>query len=308
MPQNRPVFEGLEPRLLLSGTSYLVNSLGDVVADDGVVALREEIEAADTNLTVTADALADTQVQAMPAGAARPNAAGVDTQQMLPVPGELLNSQVIGTLTAWGWNGDGQTNVPSGSDFVAVAAGRRHSLAVRSDGTLAAWGDNDYGQTSVPSGSDFAAVSAGYWHSLALRSDGTLAAWGDNDLGQTNVPSGSDFVAVAAGRVHSLALRSDGCPSRKLHPSKRRRESGRNREIGICSRYVALHKIKIRRTRFSVWTDVQIAVAGHDWLQNQTPIVGAGHVAFFDTGPATRTSKVAQIGCSYRFIITLRGR
>ena len=44
--------EALEPRLLLDGTSYLVNSLADVVATDGVVTLREAIEAANTNAAV----------------------------------------------------------------------------------------------------------------------------------------------------------------------------------------------------------------------------------------------------------------
>lgn len=47
--------EPLESRLLLSGTHYVVNSLLDVVADDGVVTLREAIEAANTNTAVTAD-------------------------------------------------------------------------------------------------------------------------------------------------------------------------------------------------------------------------------------------------------------
>ena len=46
--------EALEPRLMLSGTTYLVDSLADVVgadpaATDGVVTLREAIEAANTN-------------------------------------------------------------------------------------------------------------------------------------------------------------------------------------------------------------------------------------------------------------------
>jgi len=42
--------EALEPRLLL--TTYSVDSLADVVADDGYVTLREALEAADTNTAV----------------------------------------------------------------------------------------------------------------------------------------------------------------------------------------------------------------------------------------------------------------
>jgi len=44
--------EPLEPRLLLSGTTYIVDNLADVVAADGLVTLREAIEAANTNAAV----------------------------------------------------------------------------------------------------------------------------------------------------------------------------------------------------------------------------------------------------------------
>src|SRR3990170_1317297 len=83
-----------------------------------------------------------------------------------------------GSLAAWGWNDYGQTNAPVGNDFVAIAGGGLHSLALKSDGSLAAWGDNSSGQTNVPAGNDFVAIAAGWAHSLALKSDGSLAAWG----------------------------------------------------------------------------------------------------------------------------------
>ena len=50
--RKRLSFEPLEPRVLLSGTAYVVDSLGDTVASDGVVALREAIQAANTNAAV----------------------------------------------------------------------------------------------------------------------------------------------------------------------------------------------------------------------------------------------------------------
>lgn len=52
-PQVR--LETLEPRLMLSGQTFLVDSLQDVVASDGMVTLREAIEAANTNTAVTDD-------------------------------------------------------------------------------------------------------------------------------------------------------------------------------------------------------------------------------------------------------------
>jgi len=48
----RAIAEQLEPRLLLSGTAYVVDSLADTVANDGHVTLREAIQAANTNLAV----------------------------------------------------------------------------------------------------------------------------------------------------------------------------------------------------------------------------------------------------------------
>jgi formylglycine-generating enzyme required for sulfatase activity len=118
-----------------------------------------------------------------------------------------------GTVTAWGQNDEGVTDVPAGlSNVVAVAAKEMSSLALRDNGTVAAWGQNDYGQTNVPAGlSNVVEVTTGGYHSLALRTDGTVAAWGLSNYGQTNVPGGlTNVVAVAAGGVHSLALRANG--------------------------------------------------------------------------------------------------
>jgi len=114
------------------------------------------------------------------------------------------------SIVAWGYNGDGLCNVPAGTDYVAIAAGDYHCLALRSDGSLVAWGDNVYGPYNVPAGTDYVAIAAGWDNSLALRSDGSLVAWGDNQKGQCNVPGGNVYAAVAAGDNHCLALRSDG--------------------------------------------------------------------------------------------------
>jgi len=91
---------------------------------------------------------------------------------------------------------------------VAVAAGNTHNLALKSDGTVVAWGDNGFGQTNVPSGlSNVINIAGGILHSLALKSDGTVVAWGNNRNGQTNVPSGlSGVFVIAAGGEHSLVL------------------------------------------------------------------------------------------------------
>ncbi len=135
----------------------------------------------------------------------------------------------------------------AGKTVISVAAGSYHSLALCSDGTMSAWGYNLNGQlgdnstserlvpvsvvgTGVLAGKKVAAIAAGGYHCLALCTDGTVAAWGYNNSGQLGnnsttqrqVPVGVNtangtialfnrsVVAVAAGGGNSLALCSDG--------------------------------------------------------------------------------------------------
>ena len=118
-----------------------------------------------------------------------------------------------GRVVAWGWNEEGQTNVPAGlNNAVAVAGGYYQSLALKQNGTVMAWGGNEYGQTNVPAIlGNVVAVAAGLHHNLALKRNGTVVAWGENGGGQCNVPAGlNNVVAVAGGWGHSLALKQDG--------------------------------------------------------------------------------------------------
>ena len=72
--------------------------------------------------------------------------------------------------------------------FVLVVTGFANAAS------LAAWG-----QGEIPAGNDFVDIAAGYNHSLAIRSGGSLVAWGDNGDGQCDVPDGNNFETVAAG-------------------------------------------------------------------------------------------------------------
>jgi|GEM_PF-971280 len=110
------------------------------------------------------------------------------------------------TVTAAGWNDDDD----SWTDIVAVAAGGFHTVGLRGDGTVVATGWNDDGQCDVDSWTDIVAVAAGWWHTVGLRSDGTVVATGDNDDGQCDVDSWNNIVAVAAGWGHTVGLRGDG--------------------------------------------------------------------------------------------------
>lgn len=129
-----------------------------------------------------------------------------------------FNVTPSGAVTAWGYNGWSQTNVPTGlGGVVSVAAGTYHSLALRSDGTVVAWGKvQTFGplfiEATVPSGlGGVTAIAAGGVQSLALKSDGTVVAWSANGDVQNTVPGGLvGVVSVAAGNSHGLALKSDG--------------------------------------------------------------------------------------------------
>jgi len=158
-----------------------------------------------------------------------------------------------GTVAAFGSDGNGAdghapgnstTNTPTtvaGIDHVtAIAAGRTHALALKSDGTVWAWGHapslgnaavtadtGTPGQVVLPAGSVATAIAAGGSQSLALLADGSVWAWGANDAGQVGDGSTTDVAepvrvieppaagaprvtAISAGELSSFALYDDG--------------------------------------------------------------------------------------------------
>ncbi len=121
----------------------------------------------------------------------------------------------------------------TGSNIVAMAGGRDHTLYVREDGAVFSAGRNDYGQLgtfdTVPRTAPFqisfngpaAAVGAGEYHSFVVLRDGSLWAMGRNDFGQLG--DGSQFrrkspvkianagvVEVDGGAYHSGFRTDDG--------------------------------------------------------------------------------------------------
>lgn len=127
----------------------------------------------------------------------------------------LLALRSDGTLWAWGDNDYNQgaysplwptppalTQIGTANTWIALAAGARHSAALRSDGTLWTWGHNftgpaDYwyanmgpqvyipnpgamtfAPTQVGTGTDWTALASGENGLVALRGSGTLWTWG----------------------------------------------------------------------------------------------------------------------------------
>jgi len=100
-----------------------------------------------------------------------------------------------------------------------IAAGRRHTVGLKSDGTVTAVGDNKYGQCNVSGWRDIVAVAAGNVHlatntgnahTIGLASDGTVAAVGWNKHDQCDVSGWRGIVAIAAGWRRTVGLKSDG--------------------------------------------------------------------------------------------------
>ncbi|MBI3609808.1 MAG: hypothetical protein HY204_03790 [Nitrospirae bacterium] len=116
-----------------------------------------------------------------------------------------------GTVWAWGDNsygqlGDGTTagqhvtpiQVSVLTNVIAIAAGGRHSIAIKTDGTVWAWGQNSGGQLGigsadinphstpfqVPGLSVVSSIAAGDSHTVALDGAGNVWAWGSNSHGQ----------------------------------------------------------------------------------------------------------------------------
>ena len=188
------------------------------------------------------------------------NPIGDGTAKLKPAPVALTNVVSVatglshtlaarsdGTVWAWGSNDAGQlglavsttyintpTQVAGLSNVIAVSAGARHSLALRSDGSVLAWGANANGQLGsgtfvdratpgqVQGLSGVASISAGGAHNLARRNDGAVMAWGSGSSGQLGDGSSVDrslpvvvnglgsVASISAGGLHSLAALTNG--------------------------------------------------------------------------------------------------
>ena len=115
-----------------------------------------------------------------------------------------------GTVVTAGENDQGECDVSSWENVVAISTGEYHTVGLCSDGTVVATGENDYSECNVSDWKNIVAISAGFRHTVGLRSDGTVVATGVNYFGQSNVSSWKDIAAVSAGPCHTVGLRNDG--------------------------------------------------------------------------------------------------
>jgi hypothetical protein len=115
-----------------------------------------------------------------------------------------------GELKAWGWNAYGQCDVPAGNEYIKVAGGDRHCLAMKEDRTIVGWGCNCAAEATIPVDdvdTKFAEITAGHHNSLCLRAEGSLLAFGDNANNfVTDCPEGPNFKKCACGYRTGVGL------------------------------------------------------------------------------------------------------
>lgn len=166
----------------------------------------------------------------------------------------VLAVKTDNTLWSWGANSSSGGIIPQGqlglndavnrsspvqvgalTNWSKVAAGKLHSLAIKTNGTLWSWGNNtDFGAlglgdkisrsspVQVGSLTDWAQISAGSGFSAAISTNGTLWTWGQNgdgQLGQNNtidrsspvqVGASTNWAQVSCGYLHTTAVKTDG--------------------------------------------------------------------------------------------------
>jgi alpha-tubulin suppressor-like RCC1 family protein len=151
----------------------------------------------------------------------------------LPPPGQVA---AVGHTAAvvkpngelWMWSENQRQPKLAGKDYVRVALGSEHTVAIKADGSLWGWGSNQVGQLGdenvngdqpVHMGDGFVAVAANDAYSFAVRKDGTLWSWGGAQrsmkgelLEKRKKPrlTGKSFVSVSAGDASFAALKGDG--------------------------------------------------------------------------------------------------
>lgn len=179
-----------------------------------------------------------TPVQVTGLTSAKAVAVGYDHSLVLKTDGTVwsFGGNSSGKLGDGTWSSSRLTpmQVSGTTNITAVAAGRDHSVILKSDGTVWTFGTNTYGRlgdgtttgrnapVQATGVTGAVAVAAGGSHTVVLKGDGTVWTFGGNTYGQlgdgttTNrltavqMSGLTNVVAIAAGEDHTVAVRNDG--------------------------------------------------------------------------------------------------
>jgi alpha-tubulin suppressor-like RCC1 family protein len=121
----------------------------------------------------------------------------------------LLNDM---TVVCWGYNFDGQRNVPDSiqGKVVSISCGYSHSCALLNDNTIKCWGNNNFGQCNPPESiqGKIVSIKCGVFYTCAFLNDNTVKFWGSNDEGQCDVPDSiqGKIISISCGYKTTCAL------------------------------------------------------------------------------------------------------
>ena len=115
-----------------------------------------------------------------------------------------------GTVVAVGINDNNQLDVGKWCGIVAIAAESNHIYGVKEDGTVVMSGDDNEYNIDVSAWTDIVEISAAEGIVVGLKSDGTVVASGNNDYGQCNVAAWTDVVEISLHQGIVVGLKSDG--------------------------------------------------------------------------------------------------
>ena len=163
------------------------------------------------------------------------NIVAVSVQQSMHPMGVALLAD--GTVAMFGTNGmpEYATQIPNRADFVSVACGAHHNLALTRAGNIWGWGSDGMGEatgtmnTNPPYFSaglvrlkgkelnDVIAVASSDMFSLALLNDGTIRNWGNSYNPSFAIPVGlSNVVAITAGPRFCLAITTNAAVAERF--------------------------------------------------------------------------------------------
>lgn len=136
-----------------------------------------------------------------------------EPQVLVTLGGDALILAPDGTVWGWGENRSAILQPPGpntasttptylnvGSNWVSLATGAGHCLALRNDGVLFAWGQNNNGQigegtlvnvptpVQVGTNQNWTAIATGAFSSMGIQSDGSLWHWGFLEAGYGKRP------------------------------------------------------------------------------------------------------------------------
>lgn len=104
-------------------------------------------------------------------------------------------------------------NLSSWKNIVAVATGRAHIVALKSDGTVNAVDTtrlNLMGQCDVSNWRDIVVIAAGKNYTVGVKADGTVVAAGRTWESEGDISQWTDIVAIIANTEAALGVKSDG--------------------------------------------------------------------------------------------------